>query len=279
MNFNSALKWEKMTNGAAVVAFWFVVLTTIGVIAYIFMQGISGISWNFIFEMPVNRGIEGGIWPTIVGTLWLTLGTFAVSVPLGVMSAVYLTEYAEKSFAIRLINLAVVNLAGVPSVVFGLFGLAFFVLFLGFGSSLLSASLTLGIMTLPVVVTATREALVAVPQSYREAAYALGATRSQTIVTHVLPYARPGIVAGTLLGLGRAMGETAPILVTGVAVALPRLPSGFNSRFMALPYHIYIAATQIPGMPKERVWAAALTLLFLVMCLNAAAGLLRERNR
>lgn len=258
--------------------FWTVMLAALGIIYFIFDAGISGVTWDFLTKMPRSRGIEGGILPAIVGTAWLALGTAGIAVPVGVMSAIFLTEYAKQGPAVRLINLAVVNLAGVPSVVFGLFGLAFFVLFLGFGSSLAAASLTLGVMTLPVVVSATREALLAVPKSYREGAYALGANRRQTVLTHVLPYARPGIVAGSLLGLGRAVGETAPILVTGVAVSLPRLPSGFGSRFMALPYHIYISATQIPGMPQERIWASALTLMAMVILLNVAAGLLRERS-
>ena len=268
---------QVMVNGLISLGFWSIVGVTVGILFYILARGAAGISIEFLTQMPRNRGIEGGIYPAIVGTLWLTVGTALVSVPVGVLSAIYLTEYARQGLVVRLINLAVVNLAGVPSVVFGLFGLALFVLFLGLGSSLASASLTLGLMTLPVVVTAVREALLSVPKSYREAAYALGATRRQTIITHVLPYAKPGMTAGALLGLSRAMGETAPILVTGVAVVLPRLPSGFGSRFMALPYHLYIAATQVPGMPKERIWATALTLMFMVLVLNAVAGLLRDR--
>lgn len=268
---------ESLVKGMITLGFWSVVCATLGIISYIIVRGAPAMSLEFLKEMPRSRGIEGGIYPAIIGSLWLTTGTALVAVPIGVLSAVYLVEYARQGPVVRVINLAIVNLAGVPSVIYGLFGLALFVLFLGLGSSLGAASLTLGFMTLPVVVTASREALIAVPQAYREAAYALGASRRQVIMTHVLPYARTGITAGSLLGLSRAMGETAPILVTGVAVTLPRLPTGFGSRFMAIPYHLYIAATQIPGMPRERIWASALTLLVMVLVLNGAAGLLKRR--
>ncbi len=276
---------SRRKNGSAVegavkagisLCFWGLVALTLGTIGYLVIRGAGGMSWEFLTAMPRTRGIEGGIYPAIVGTLWITIGTALVALPLGVLAALYLTEYAPEGIAVRLINLAIVNLAGVPSVVYGLFGLAMFVLFLGLGSSIGAASLTLGLLTLPVVVTATREALLTVPRAYREAAFALGASRRQVIMTHVLPYCRSGIMAGSLLGLSRAMGETAPILVTGVAVVLPRLPSGFGSRFMALPYHLYITATQIPGMPTERIWAVALTLLIMVLSINLAAGLLRR---
>ncbi len=276
---------SRRKNGSAVegavkagisLCFWGLVALTLGTIGYLVIRGAGGMSWEFLTAMPRTRGIEGGIYPAIVGTLWITIGTALVALPLGVLAALYLTEYAPEGIAVRLINLAIVNLAGVPSVVYGLFGLAMFVLFLGLGSSIGAASLTLGLLTLPVVVTATREALLTVPRAYREAAFALGASRRQVIMTHVLPYCRSGIMAGSLLGLSRAMGETAPILVTGVAVVLPRLPSGFGSRFMALPYHPYITATQIPGMPTQRIWAVALTLLIMVLSINLAAGLLRR---
>lgn len=267
--------YEKLVTWLVAAGFWLVVGITMATMTYIAARSLGGISLEFILAMPQDRGLSGGIFPAIVGTIWLTVGTALVAVPVGILSAIYLTEYARPGLILRLINLAVVNLAGVPSVVYGLFGLTLFVLFLGMGSSVGAASLTLGFLTLPVVVTATREALVAVPVSYREAAYALGATRRQVILTHVLPYARTGIAAGSLLGLSRAMGETAPILATGVAFVLPRLPSGFGSRFMALPYHLYISATQVPGMPVQRIWASALTLLFMVLCLNVLAGFVR----
>lgn len=265
---------ERLVNGIIALCFWSLVVLTLAIIFYFVFRGVPGMSWEFLSAMPRNRGIEGGVFPAILGTLWVTVGTALVALPLGVLAAVYLTEYAHAGTVVRLINLAIVNLAGVPSVVYGLFGLAMFVLFLGLGSSLGAASLTLGLLTLPVVVTSTREALLAVPRGYREAAFALGATRRQVVMTQILPYCRSGIIAGSLLGLSRAMGETAPILVTGVAVVLPRLPTGFASRFMALPYHLYISATQIPGMPAERIWATALTLLAMVVSLNMLAGVL-----
>lgn len=276
MRVNPERPWPELAvNGLIGLSFWSVVVLTAGVLVYVALRGAAAISWEFLTGMPLSRGLEGGIYPAIVGTVWLTVGTALVAVPVGVLSAVYLTEYAREGLALRLLNLAIINLAGVPSVVFGLFGLALFVLFLGLGSSVGAASLTLGILTLPVVVTATREALLAVPRAYREGAFALGASRRQVIWTHVLPYARSGIVGGSLLGLSRAMGETAPILVTGVAFTLPRLPTGFGSRFMALPYHLYISATQVPGMPVERIWASALTLLAMVLILNVLAGFIR----
>ncbi len=265
---------EHLVDGLIRATFWGLVILTLSIVAYFVIRGAGQLDWEFLAAMPRNRGIEGGIFPAILGTVLLTAGTALVALPLGVMAAVYLTEYAPGGRAVRLINLAIVNLAGVPSVVYGLFGLAVFVLLLGLGSSLGAASLTLGLLTLPVVVTATREALLTVPRAYREAAFALGASRRQVVLTHVLPYCRSGIMAGALLGLSRAMGETAPILVTGVAVVLPRLPTGFGSRFMALPYHLYISATQIPGMPAERIWATALTLLAMVLALNLLAGIL-----
>jgi phosphate transport system permease protein len=260
-----------------VLAITMVALTAaIGLIGTVFVRGIGAISTEFVFGMPVNRGIEGGVFPALYGTFLLLVLTAIICVPIGVMAGIYLTEYARPGRMLALINGSILNLAGVPSIVYGLFGLAFFVLFLGLGSSLLAAALTLACMTLPVVVTATREALLSVPQAYREAAWALGATRWQTIYTVVLPAARNGITTGALLGLGRAAGETAPIIATGVAFVLPRLPVSPLDRFMALPYQIYVFATQIPEMPKERMWGAALLLLALVLTANVAATLLRR---
>jgi phosphate transport system permease protein len=246
-------------------------MTVLSLVGLVFVRGYSAITLEFLFSAPRNRGVEGGIFPAIYGTALLLLLTALFSLPVGVMAGVYLTEYAKPGRLLNLVNAAVLNLAGVPSIVYGLFGLSFFVLFLKFGSSLLAASLTLTCMTLPVIVTATREALLAVPQSYREASWALGATNWQTIRSVVLPAAGGGIVTGALLGLGRAAGETAPILATGVAFVLPRLPVSPMDRFMALPYQIYIYATQIPDMPKERMWGTALVLMFMVLLANSVA--------
>jgi phosphate transport system permease protein len=254
-------------------------ISAISIVGLVVVRGAASISPEFILGLPRNRGIEGGVFPSIFGTLYLMVLTAIACLPVGVMAGVYLTEYARPGRLLSLINGAILNLAGVPSIVYGLFGLSFFVLFLHLGSSLLAAALTLACMTLPVVVTATRESLLAVPQSYREAAWALGATRWQAISSVVLPAARNGIVTGAVLGLSRAAGETAPILATGVAFILPRLPASPADRFMALPYTIYIFATQIPDMPKERMWGAALVLLLIVSAGNAVATYLRAPIR
>lgn len=254
-------------------------LPPLAAVLYIIVRAAGGISLEFIFAMPTQRGITGGILPAIVGTLWLLFGTTLIVLPVGVGAGIYLAEFAPRNRLTNLLEMALINLAGVPSVVFGLFGYAVFVLILGLGSSLLSASLTLGALTLPLVVTATREALHSVPGSFREAAWALGATRWQAVSTVTLPCARTGILTGTLLALSRASGDTATILITGAAFFLPRLPTSFMSRFMALPYHLYISATQLPGMPPERIWATAGVLLFLVLMMQVSATLWRERER
>jgi phosphate transport system permease protein len=254
-------------------------LPPLAAVLYIIIRAAGGISLEFILAMPTQRGITGGILSAIVGTLWLLLGTTLIVLPVGVGAGIYLAEFAPRNRLTNLLEMALINLAGVPSVVFGLFGYAVFVLILGLGSSLLSASLTLGALTLPLVVTATREALHGVPGSFREAAWALGATSWQAVSTVTLPCARTGILTGTLLALSRASGDTATILITGAAFFLPRLPTSFMSRFMALPYHLYISATQLPGMPPERIWATAGVLLFLVLIMQVSATLWRERER
>ncbi len=253
-------------------------VVAVGLVGIVAVRGAGALSWEFIFAMPVNRGVEGGVFPAIFGTFLLLVLTALFCLPVGIMAGVYLTEYARPGRLLSLVNSAILNLAGVPSIVYGLFGLAFFVLFLNLGSSLLSAALTLACMTLPVVVAATRESLLAVPKAYREAAWALGATRWQTIRSVVLPAAKGGITTGAVLGLGRAAGETAPILATGVAFVLPRLPASPLDRFMALPYQIYVFATQIPDMPQERMWGAALLLLILVLTANIGAGVIRRER-
>lgn len=254
-------------------------LPPLAAVLYIFIRASAGVSVQFVTTMPSQRGISGGILPAIIGTLWLLFGTTLAVLPIGVGAGIYLAEFAPKNRLTSLLEMALINLSGVPSVVFGLFGYAFFVLMLGFGSSLLSASLTLAALTLPLVVTATRQALYAVPGSFREASLALGATRWQAVSTVILPCAKGGILTGTLLALARAAGETAPILVTGVAFFLPSLPTSFMSRFMALPYHLFITATQVPGMPQERMWATAGVLLFIVMSMQIGATVWRENER
>lgn len=258
------------------------VLLILGFIIYdIFTKGVGVINWEFITSAPRTGMTEGGIFPAIIGTFYVTLITIAFAVPLGVAAAIYLNEYAVQGRFTRLVRMALRNLAGVPSIVFGLFGMAVFVKFFGFGPSLLAAGCTLGLLTLPVTVTASEEALITVPRSYRAGAFALGATRWQVVRSVVLPRAIPGIMTGTILGLARAAGETAPILATGAAFFLPFLPDSLKSQFMALPYHLFIMSTQHHAIAQVRpiAYGTALVLVVLVCLLNLAAVLLRNRYR
>lgn len=249
------------------------------VVGYIVWQGAPAISWEFLTGFPRDGMRAGGILPAIVGTFWLTLGTGLTAVPLGIGAAVYLAEYASDNRWTRLIRIAIVNLAGIPSVVYGLFGLGLFVLFLRFGTSILAGSLTLSIMTLPVIISTAEEALRAVPHSFRVVSISLGGTRWQTIRRIVLPQALPGILTGVILGLERAAGETAPILFTVAAFFLPRLPSSPFDATMALPYHLFVISTQVPGMPIHIQYGTALVLLAFVLIMNVSAGLIRSRAR
>lgn len=255
------------------------VIPIIATVIYIIAQGAPAISWEFITGFPRDGMREGGILPAIIGTFYLTLGTAIFSVPLGIAAAIYLSEYAPENKATRLIRLAIINLAGIPSVVYGLFGLGLFVLFLKFGTSMLAASLTLSIMTLPVIISTTEEALRAVPQSFRTVSISLGGTRWQTIRRTVLPQALPGIITGVILGLERAAGETAPILFTGAAFFLPRLPHSPFDATMALPYHLFVISTQVPEMPIQIQYGTALVLLVFVLGMNIIATLIRSRAR
>jgi len=257
----------------------FTVIPIIGVILYIFIQGSPAISWEFLSAVPRSGMREGGILPAIIGTFYLTLGTAIFSVPLGIAAAIYLSEYAAESSWTRIIRLAIINLAGIPSVVYGLFGLGLFVLFLNFGTSILAASLTLSIMTLPVIISTAEEALRAVPQSFRTVSISLGATRWQTIRRIVLPQATPGILTGVILGLERAAGETAPILFTGAAFFLPRLPGSVFDATMALPYHLFVISTQVPEMPIQIQYGTALVLMVFVLGMNIFATMIRSRAR
>lgn len=249
------------------------------VIIYIAKEGAPAISWEFLTVMPRQGMRAGGILPAIVGTLYLTIGTAIFSVPLGIAAAVYLSEYARDNFLTRLIRIAIINLAGIPSVVYGLFGLGLFVIFLRFGTSILAASLTLSIMTLPVIISASEEALRAVPQSFRTVSISLGATQWQTIRRIVLPQALPGILTGVILGLERAAGETAPILFTGAAFFLPRLPNSPMDATMALPYHLFVISTQVPEMPFQIQYGTALVLIVFVLSMNIIATVIRSRAR
>lgn len=255
------------------------VFPIIVVVLYILVQGAPAISWEFLTDIPREGLRAGGILPAIVGTVLLTIGTAIFSVPLGIGAAIYLSEYAADSRWTRLIRIAIINLAGIPSVVYGLFGLGLFVIFLNFGTSILAGSLTLSIMTLPVIISTAEEALRAVPQSFRVVSISLGGTHWQTIRRIVLPEALPGILTGVILGLERAAGETAPILFTVAAVYLPRLPQSPFDATMALPYHLFVVSTQVPGMPIQIQYGTALVLITFVLGMNLLATIIRSRAR
>ncbi len=251
------------------------------IIYFVCVKGISIISWEFLTEVPRRGMTAGGIAPAIVGTLYLTMGAILFSLPLGLACAIYLCEYSPAGYVVNIIRMSINNLAGVPSVVFGLFGLAVFVKFFGFGVSILSGSLTLGIMVLPQIISASQEALIAVPQSYREASLALGATHWQTIKKMVLPSALPGILTGVILSIGRAAGETAPILFTAATFYTRGYPDSIFSEVMALPYHIYALMTEGTHPEKQTAiaYGCALILMLLVLLMSALAIFLRQRQR
>ena len=256
-----------------------VVIPVVVIIIVIILNGAEAISWEFLTQPPMQAGKAGGIFPAILGTFYLMLGTIIVALPIGVLAGVYLSEYARDDWMTRIVNMAIVNLAGVPSIVYGLFGLGIFVMMFQFGMSLLAASLTLACQALAMTVTTSREAILAVPREYREGSLALGATRWQTIRNVVLPQARPGIITGAVLAMSRAAGETAPILVVGAAFFLPALPQSPLDQFMALPYHLYTVAAHIPGMTKSTIWGVALVLLAVVLSFNVLATIIRLRAR
>lgn len=247
--------------------------------SFVLINGLPAISWTFLTEAPRDSMTAGGIWPCILGTIILSLGTMVVSFPLGVASAIYLNEYATPGKVVRIIRLGISNLAGVPSVVFGLFGLAFFVTFFGMGVSILAGVLTLGILVLPVIIGTAEEALKSVPQTYREASLGLGATKWQTIRLVVLPAAMPGMLTGAILGLSRAAGETAAIMFTASVFFTPYLPSSVFDSVMALPYHVYVLATAGTEIEKTRPlqYGTSLVLIVLVLGMNLVAILLRAR--
>lgn len=247
------------------------------IIGYIIYTGIPAISWEFLSEMPTDGMRAGGIFPAIVGTLWLTLGTIIVAVPFGILTGVYLVEYAKDNLLTRIINLTIINLAGIPSIIYGLFGMALFVIFLGFDVSILSGSLTLGIMCLPVIITATRESLLAIPNHLREASLALGATKWETITKVILPAAMPGILTGVILSISRAAGETAPIMFTAVAFYLPFLPISYWDQVMALPYHLYVISTQVPNMPPSFINGTLFILVVITLSFNLFGAFIRQK--
>jgi len=257
----------------------FTIIPIIAIIAYIIYEGASALSWDFITGFPSDGMRSGGIWPAIVGTFFLTMLCAIVVTPLGIGAAIYLSEYAPDNRWTQMIRISIINLAGIPSVVYGLFGLGLFVIFLNLGISILAGSMTLAIMTLPVIITTTEEALRAVPQSFRVVSRSVGATQWQTIRRIVLPQALPGIMTGVILGLERAAGETAPILFTAAVFFLPRLPTSALDPTMALPYHLYVISTQVPGMSPQIQYGTALVLLIFVLGLNLLATVIRSRAR
>lgn len=270
---------EKIAFALLFCATLLVVLPVIIIVGIILQKGAGALSAEFLLAMPKNGMREGGIFPAIMGTLYLVIGTLVFALPLGVMAAIYLTEYAKDNLFTRLVKLAIINLAGVPSVVYGLFGLGIFVMFLKFGASILAGSLTLAIMVLPIIITTSKEALESVPRSFREVSLSLGVSKWQTTRYSVLPYALPGILTGIILAVSRAAGETAPILFTVAAFFLPKLPHSVFDQVMALPYQLYVISTQVPNVDVKVRYGTALVLLMLVLMMNFVAIVVRTKFR
>lgn len=276
---------RKLSQNIGFFFLFLMILITIfflGVIIYfIASNGLKVINWEFLTQSPRNAMTQGGVFPAILGTFYLTLGSIIISLPLGLACAVYLCEYSPKSVIVNIIRISINNLAGVPSVVFGLFGLGIFVKFFGFGVSILSGCLTLGIMVLPSIISASQEALLAVPQSYREASFALGATQWYTIKKVVIPTSLPGILTGVILSVGRVAGETAPILFTAATFYTRKSPTSIFSEVMALPYHIYALMTEgvHPQAQTQIAYGCAFILLVLVLLISALAIYIRQKQR
>jgi phosphate transport system permease protein len=255
------------------------ILPVLIILTTLIVKGGSMISFDFLFTDPVNGMTEGGIFPALLGTVWLVAVALLISVPVGIAAAVYLSEYAPDNWFTRAINLAIINLAGVPSIVHALFGVGAFVIFFGFGTSILAASMTLAVMTLPVVIVATRESLQAVPHAFREACWNMGATRWQTIRRVVLPNSVSGILTGVILEVSRTAGETAPIMFTGAAFFIPVLPESVFDQTMALSLHLFVVSTQVPNVPDSLPYGVALVLIMMVLLMNSASIALRMRLR
>jgi phosphate transport system permease protein len=279
---NPSMRWRYIKEGIffSIVRFsaLVIVLALGGLLFYIFYNGYHAISWEFLTEPPTDAMTKGGIMPAILGTIYLTLGAILIALPLGIMSAIYLSEYARQGAVVRVIRLGVNCLAGVPSIVFGLFGLGLFVVYFRFGASILSGSLTLGFLILPTIIGASEEALKAVPQTFREASLALGVSKWQTIYRIVLPNALPGILTGSILGIGRAAGETAPIMFTAAAFYTVKIPSSIFDEVMALPFHIYVLATAGTHIEETRPiqFGTVLVLVALVLSIDLVAIMIRS---
>lgn len=270
---------EKIVFSFLFIATLLIIAPVIFVLVLIGMRGASVINWEFLTTMPRMGMRAGGIFPAIAGTFFLATGTLVFALPIGIFSAIYLSEYSKRNLLTRLIEIAIVNLAGVPSIVYGLFGLGLFVGFLKFGVSILAGSLTLAVMVLPVVITASKEALQSVPYSFREVSLSLGATKWQTIRHAVLPHALPGMMTGAILSLSRAAGETAPIMFTVAAFYLPKLPKSIFDQAMALPYHLYVLSTQVPNVKIQLQYGTALVLVGLIVAANMVAVVIRSYFR
>lgn len=275
---NKEIKEKNFTNMLSTITF-FLFLPALIIIFVLFIKGYPALSWDFIFDDPIKGMTAGGIFPTIIGTFWLVIISVLVSCPLGVVAALYLSEYAKDGKLTRLIRLAILNLAGVPSIVHALFGLGAFVLFMKMGTSILAASFTLAVMNLPVIITSTLESLQAVPQSYREASWNVGASKLQTIRHIILPNSLPGIMTGLVFSVGRSAGETAAILFTGVAFYLPFLPTSVFDQCMSLSMHLFTISTQVVGVPEAYPFATALVLILLILSVNSIAVGLRTYFR
>lgn len=278
---NASLRRQQAIRGLFLLTTLLLVLPVLAILGKLAIEGGPALTWEFFTEKPSNGMKDGGIFPALVGTIWLTAGALGVAVPLGVAAAIYLSEYARDNWLTRTINLAIVNLAGVPSIVHALFGVGAFVHFMAFGTSILAASCTLAVMTLPVVIVSTRESLQAVPRAFREACWSLGATRWQTIWRVVLPNSGSGILTGVILVVSRAVGETAPIMFTGAAFFVPFLPQSVFDQTMALSLHLYNVSTQVnlDDQHKHLPFAVALTLILVVLAMNALAIWFRMKLR
>ena len=267
------------------IAFWIFRVLTFGVVGilvlilgFLVYNGISVISWDFLTKSPEDGMTSGGIFPAIVGTMYLVIGSILFAFPIGVMSGIYIQEYAHENFLVKVIRVMTNNLSSIPSIVFGLFGMSLFVNTLGFGDSIIAGSLTLGLLVLPMIIRTTEEALKAINNSYRAGSYALGATKLQTIRRVLLPMAFPNIITGLILSIGRVSGETAPILFTVAAYFLPNLPNSIFDQCMALPYHLYVLATSGTNIELARpmAYGTALVLIFIVLLMNLIANALRK---
>ena len=279
MNYNTK---KKITQNFAFILFRILSITVVGILGcilgFILIRGAGAISWEFLTSYPTDGMTKGGIYPAIIGTLYLTIGAMLFAFPIGVLSGIYLNEYAGTAWLVRFIRMMTNNLAGIPSIVFGLFGMALFVNYLSFGDSIIAGSLTLGLMVLPIVIRTTEEALKQIDDSFRHGSLALGATKLQTTVRVVLPMAFPNIITGLILSIGRVSGETAPIMFTAVAYFLPKLPSSIFDQVMALPYHLYVISTSGTNIEASRTIAfgTAFVLISIVLILNLLANLLRR---